>query len=74
MPTRGNRQKNGEACLEAKKAGDSVGGSILCRINGLPVGWGSPVFDRLEADLGKAMLSLPATKGFELEVVLQEHF
>ena len=56
-----------EACiLQAKKEGDSVGGSILCRINGLPVGWGSPVFDRLEADLGKAMLSLPATKGFEV--------
>jgi chorismate synthase len=56
-----------ESCiLDAKKAGDSVGGSIICRINGLPVGWGSPVFDRLEADLGKAMLSLPATKGFEI--------
>jgi len=52
--------------LEAKKAGDSVGGSVLCRVNGLPVGWGSPVFDRLEADLAKAMLSLPATKGFEV--------
>ena len=55
-----------ERVLAAKKAGDSVGGSILCRITGLPVGWGSPVFDRLEADLGKAMLSLPATKGFEV--------
>ena len=52
--------------LEAKKAGDSVGGSILCRVSGLPVGWGAPVFDRLEADLAKAMLSLPATKGFEV--------
>ena len=59
-------KKMEERVLEAKKAGDSVGGSILCRINGLPVGWGSPVFDRLEADLGKAMLSLPATKGFEV--------
>lgn len=52
--------------LEAKKSGDSVGGSVLCRVKGLPVGWGSPVFDRLEADLAKAMLSLPATKGFEI--------
>ena len=52
--------------LEAKKNGDSVGGSILCRVNDLPIGWGSPVFDRLEADLAKAMLSLPATKGFEV--------
>jgi chorismate synthase len=52
--------------LEAKKAGDSVGGSILCRVLGLPVGLGSPVFDRMEADLAKSMLSLPATKGFEV--------
>lgn len=55
-----------ETILAAKKEGDSVGGSIRCRINGLPVGWGSPVFDRLEADLAKSMLSLPATKGFEV--------
>ncbi|MGB0356214.1 MAG: chorismate synthase, partial [Opitutales bacterium] len=52
--------------LEAKKAGDSVGGTIMCRVNGLPIGWGAPVFDRLEADLAKAMMSLPATKGFEI--------
>ncbi len=52
--------------LEAKKSGDSVGGSIICRVHGLPVGWGAPVFDRLEADLAKAMLGLPATKGFEI--------
>ena len=55
-----------ECILNAKKHGDSVGGSIICRIQGIPIGWGSPVFDRLEADLGKAMLSLPATKGFEV--------
>ncbi len=56
-----------ETCiLDAKKSGDSVGGSILCRVAGMPVGWGSPVFDRLEADLAKAMLGLPATKGFEV--------
>ena len=52
--------------MKLRKAGDSVGGTIICRINGLPVGWGSPVFDRLEADLAKAMMSLPATKGFEI--------
>ncbi|MGE9297417.1 MAG: chorismate synthase [Puniceicoccales bacterium] len=51
---------------EARKVGDSVGGVIICRVRGLPVGLGDPVFDRLEADLGKAMLSLPATKGFEV--------
>lgn len=46
--------------------GDSVGGIICGRVRGLPVGLGAPVFDRLEADLAKAMLSLPATKGFEV--------
>ena len=46
--------------------GDSVGGVIECVVRGVPAGWGEPVFDRLEADLAKAMLSLPATKGFEI--------
>lgn len=55
------------ACIkEARSQGDSVGGVIECRVSGLPVGLGEPVFDRLEADLAKAMLSLPATKGFEV--------
>ncbi len=52
--------------LEVRKEGDSVGGVIECRVRGLPAGLGAPVFDRLEADLAKAMLSLPATKGFEI--------
>ena len=52
--------------LEMKKSGDSVGGSIICRVSNLPTGLGAPVFDRIEADLSKAMLSLPATKGFEV--------
>lgn len=51
---------------EVRADGDSVGGVIECRVRGLPVGLGEPVFDRLEADLAKAMLSLPATKGFEV--------
>ncbi len=51
---------------EVRAQGDSVGGVIRCRVQGLPVGLGAPVFDRLEADLAKAMLSLPATKGFEI--------
>ena len=46
--------------------GDSVGGIIECVAHGVPPGLGEPVFDRLEADLAKAMLSLPATKGFEI--------
>ena len=49
-----------------RSAGDSVGGVIRCRIRNVPAGLGDPVFDRLEADLAKAMLSLPATKGFEV--------
>jgi len=53
--------------IEAVRAkGDSVGGIIECRVRGVPPGLGEPVFDRLEADLAKAMLSLPATKGFEI--------
>ena len=51
---------------EVRGEGDSVGGLIRCRIRGVPPGLGEPVFDRLEADLAKAMLSLPATKGFEI--------
>lgn len=55
-----------ERIKAVRSEGDSVGGVIECRIRGVPVGLGEPVFDRLEADLAKAMLSLPATKGFEL--------
>jgi chorismate synthase len=51
---------------EVRSNGDSVGGVIECRIRNVPVGLGEPVFDRLEADLAKAMLSLPGTKGFEI--------
>jgi chorismate synthase len=51
---------------EVRSQGDSVGGIVHCRIRGVPAGLGEPVFDRLEADLAKAMLSLPATKGFEI--------
>lgn len=51
---------------EARREGDSVGGVIECIIRGVPAGLGDPVFDKLEADLAKAMLSLPATKGFEI--------
>lgn len=51
---------------EVRADGDSIGGCIECRVRNLPVGLGVPVFDRIEADLAKAMLSLPATKGFEI--------
>ena len=50
----------------ARKDGNSLGGVVTCAVRGCPPGWGEPVFDRLEADLAKAMLSLPASKGFEI--------
>jgi chorismate synthase len=49
----------------ARKAGDSLGGVVEAVARGVPAGLGEPVFDKLEADLAKAMLSLPACKGFE---------
>jgi chorismate synthase len=51
---------------EARKAGDSLGGVVEAVARGVPVGLGEPVFDKLDADLAKAMLSLPAAKGFEI--------
>lgn len=50
---------------EIKKSGDTVGGVISCVASGLPAGLGSPVFDKLHADLAKAMMSINAVKGFE---------
>ena len=51
---------------EIRKQGDTIGGTIECVLEQVPVGLGQPVFDRLEADLAKAMLSINACKGFEL--------
>ena len=54
------------ALIEAtRNAGNTVGGIVEGLARGVPAGWGEPVFDKLEADLAKAMLSLPACKGFE---------
>lgn len=50
----------------ARRDGNSLGGVVTCAVRGCPPGWGEPVFDRLEADLAKGMLSLPASKGFEI--------
>ena len=50
---------------EARKDGDSLGGVVEAVARGVPAGLGEPVFDKLEADLAKALLSLPACKGFE---------
>lgn len=46
--------------------GDSIGGVVECVARQVPIGLGEPVFDKLEADLAKAVMSLPATKGFEI--------
>ena len=54
-----------ELIKSVKKNGDTVGGVISCIISGVPVGLGEPVFDKLHAELGKAMLSINAVKGFE---------
>lgn len=55
-----------DVVLAAKEAGDSVGGVVAFSVLGLPVGVGDPVYEKLEANLAKAMLSLPASKGFEI--------
>jgi chorismate synthase len=59
-------RKMTELIESTKQSGDSLGGTITCRIQNVPQGLGNPVFDRLEANLAKAMLSIPATKGFEI--------
>jgi len=55
-----------EAIDEVRVKGDSCGGVVTCIVRNCPRGLGAPVFDKLEADLAKAMMSLPATKGFEI--------
>jgi chorismate synthase len=52
--------------LQLKEEGDSIGGIVTCVCRNVPVGMGEPVFDKLEAKLAHAMLSIPATKGFEI--------
>lgn len=51
---------------EIRKTGDSIGGVVECVARNVPSGLGSPVFDKLEAELAKACMSLPASKGFEV--------
>ena len=50
---------------DVRAKGDTLGGTISCVVHGCPTGFGEPVFDKLHADLGKAMLSINAVKGFE---------
>ncbi len=65
-PDLGIAKKMEEAILSAKKKGDSLGGIVSCVVQNVPIGLGEPVFDKIDADLAKAMLSIPATKGFEI--------
>src|ERR1700733_3325503 len=52
--------------IRAKDANDSIGGTVTCVIRNVPSGLGEPCFDKFEATLGHAMLSIPATKAFEI--------
>lgn len=59
-------QKMEELIASVKKKGDTIGGSVYCIVQGVPSGLGEPVFDKLHAELGKAMLSINAAKAFEI--------
>ena len=65
-PNEDSANKMIAAIDEVRTRGDSCGGVVTCVVRNCPRGLGAPVFDKLEADLAKAMLSLPATKGFEV--------
>ncbi len=64
-PDQETAQKMEEYLKQIKKDGDTVGGTITCVVQNVPVGLGEPVFDKLHAALGSAMLSINAVKGFE---------
>ena len=59
-------EKMKQLIASLKEAGDSIGGVVSCVCRGAAPGWGEPVFDKLEAKMAQAMLSIPATKGFEI--------
>lgn len=59
-------EKMVELIMDIRKQGDTIGGVVACEIEGCPAGLGEPVFDKLHAELGKAMLSINAVKGFEI--------
>lgn len=65
-PDQGTAEQMISLIEKAKADGDSLGGIITCVVSGCKVGLGEPVFDKLEAQLAKAMLSIPAVKGFEI--------
>ncbi len=70
-PDERSRDQMTKIITDAQQKGDTVGGTIACVVRGVPVGLGDPVFDKLEADLAKAMMSLPASKGFEIGLGFQ---
>ena len=61
-------EKMVSAIMRVRKQGDSLGGVIEVVAQGVPAGWGEPVFDRLDADLAKALMCLPAVKGVEVGI------
>ncbi|KAF8056235.1 CS2 [Scenedesmus sp. PABB004] len=65
-PDQAAAQKMIDVINDVRNRGESCGGVVTCVVRGCPKGLGAPVFDKLEAELAKAMLSLPATKGFEI--------
>ena len=64
-PDKASAEKMEAFIKQIRKEGDTVGGTITCVLQNVPIGLGEPVFDKLHADLGKAMLSINAVKGFE---------
>ncbi len=64
-PDEATAVKMEEAIREIRKQGDTIGGTITCVIQNVPIGLGEPIFDKLHAELGKAMLSINAVHGFE---------
>jgi chorismate synthase len=65
-PDEGAAQEMAHLIARYRDQGNTVGGIVSCMVTGVPAGWGEPVFDKLHADLGKAMLSINAVKGFEI--------
>ena len=65
-PDAASNEAMGELIADYRDKHDSIGGSVTCVIRNVPIGLGEPCFDKLEAKLAHAMLSIPATKGFEI--------
>jgi len=64
-PDNASAEKMIQKIKETKKVGDTIGGTVTCVAKNVPVGFGEPIFNKLHAELGKAMLSINAVKGFE---------